>query len=154
MFADMIVGTKERLGAYRFEEADIIAFARLYDPQPFHIDPIAAARGPYGGIIASGWHTGAIYMALVIEHRKREAAVREAKGLPALAMGPSPGFTNLRWIKPVRPGDTLTYWHEVTGKRALASRPGWGMMFALNTAENQNGELVFSFEGKVMVPMG
>ena len=78
-------------------------------------------------------------------------ATNNAAHGPAV-LGPSPGFTNLRWLKPVFPGDTVSYSTTVTGKRDMASRPGWGLVFALNEGVNQDGILVFSFESKVMTP--
>lgn len=144
------VGRVVQLGSVHFTREAVISFAKKYDPQPFHLDDAAAARGPFGKLTASGWHTAAKWMQCYVA--TNQAAENETRSLgrePAL-LGPSPGFTNLRWIKPVCPGDTITYRSTVTGKRDLNSRPEWGLVFALNEGFNQWGELVFSFESKVL----
>lgn len=149
---DIEPGRVVELGSHHFTREAIIAFARQYDPQPFHLDEEAARLGPFGVLSASGWHTGAAWMkCYVAANQKAEAEMRARGGTPAV-VGPSPGFTNLRWLKPVTPGDTISYRSTVTGKRALNSRPGWGLVFSLNEGFNQKGELVFSFEGKVLTP--
>ncbi len=88
-----------------------------------------------------------------VESLKRIASERAAKGLPPRNTGPSGGFNNLKWLKPVRAGDTITYYTEFVDKRHLASRPGWGIAFSLNTGENQHGELVFLVRRIVFVPL-
>jgi acyl dehydratase len=153
MYDDMVIGTREELGSYTFTADSIIAFARQYDPQPFHLSDEEGRKSHFGGLVASGWHTGGGWMRMRVEHSKRVAAERAAKGLPPQWNGPSGGFTNLKWPKPVFPGDTITYYTEYTGKRPLASRPGWGIVFSLNTGVNQSGDLVFSIEGSVFVPL-
>jgi acyl dehydratase len=142
---DIVVGTRAGLGSYTFTEDEIIAFAREYDPQPFHIDSEAAARSVFGGIIASGWHTVAIWMKLAVAHNAKEPGGEAAPMI-------SPGFENLKWLKPVRPGMTLHYSTEVTGKRALASRPERGLVLTNNEAREADGTLVMSFTGKVFAP--
>ena len=145
-------GRVVELGSHHFTKEAIIAFAEKYDPQPFHLSEEGGRNGPLGVLSASGWHTAAGWMkCYVATNQKAEAAIRAAGGAPA-PIGPSPGFTNLRWLKPVAPGDTITYRSTVTGKRELKSRPGWGLVFSLNEGFNQKGELVFSFEGKVLTP--
>jgi len=138
------------LGSYRFTRENVLAFARKYDPQPFHLDDEAAKAGPFGSLTASGFHTGAAWMIRYVttnrEARERLAAL--GKQLPEI--GPSPGFEDMRWLKPVYPGDTISYSSRVTGKRDLASRPQWGLLFSHNEGVNQHGELVFSFQGKVL----
>lgn len=153
MYDQIVVGEREKLGSYTFTAESIVAFARRFDPQPFHLSEEEGAKTHFGGLIASGWHTGAAWMRLRVDYAERLAAERAAKGLPALEPGPSPGFANLKWLRPVRAGDTITYYTEHTSKRPLASRPGWGIAFSLNTGVNQNGEPVFSFEGSVLLPM-
>ena len=146
------VGQVVELGAHHFTEDAIIAFAKLYDPQPFHLSREGGRKGPFGVLSASGWHTGAAWMkCYVATNQAAEAKIRAAGGMPA-APGPSTGFTNLRWLKPVTPGDTISYRSTVTGKRELKSRPSWGMVFSTNEGFNQSGDLVFSFEGKVLTP--
>jgi len=139
-------GQVVELGSFAFTRENVLAYARKFDPQPFHVDDEAAAKGPFGKLTASGWHTAAAWMKCYVSTNQREAAARRN---PAPS-GPSPGFTNLKWLKPVFPGDTLHYRSTVTGKRELASRPEWGLVFSLNQGFNQNGELVFSFDGKVL----
>ncbi|MFT3987409.1 MAG: MaoC family dehydratase [Aestuariivirga sp.] len=134
------------LGSFTFTRETVLDYARKFDPQPFHVDDEAAAKGPFGKLAASGWHTAAAWMKCYVATNQREAAARDN---PAPS-GPSPGFTNLKWLKPVFPGDTIHYRSTVTGKRELASRPEWGLVFSRNEGFNQQGELVFSFDGKVL----
>ena len=150
-FDEIAIGDRRELGRYTFTAEDIKRFAQRYDPQPFHLDEEAAAGSIYGGLIASGWHTASVFMKLSVEDRVRMTAEMLARGEKPVMSGPSPGFRNLRWIKPVYADDTLTYTMEIVGKRELASRPGWGIVFARNTAVNQNGVLVFEFEGSFFV---
>lgn len=146
-FDDLVVGRREDLGSYTFTPAAIIRFARDYDPQPFHVDEAAARASHFGGLVASGWHTAACWMRSLMAHRTRMNTILAADGLQKPRLGPSPGFRNLRWLKPVRAGDTLAFATTLADKRASASRPGWGLAFSHNTGHNQHGELVFSFEG-------
>lgn len=141
---DVEIGTRRELGTYTFTEDEIIAFARKYDPQPFHIDPDAAKRSIFGGIIASGWHTAAVWMKLSIAARARETVT-------LLRAGVSPGYEDMRWLKPVRPGMTLSYSSEVAGKVELKSRPGHGIVLTRNEAHDASGALVFRFTGKGLV---
>jgi len=141
---DIETGAKQTLGRYTFTEEEIIRFARAYDPQPFHIDPQAAARSFYGGIIASGWHTVAVWMKLAVANNF--GATREGP-----KSGVSPGFEDLRWITPVRPGMTLTYSSETIDKVALKSRPQWGLVKSRNEARSEDGALLMSFIGKGFV---
>ena len=146
------VGQVVELGTHHFTREAIIAFARQYDPQPFHLSEEGGRNGPFGVLSASGWHTGAAWMkCYVAANKAAEAKMRAEGGVPA-PVGPSPGIANIRWLKPVAPGDTISYRTTVTGKRELKSRPGWGLVFAMNEGFNQKGELVFSFEGKVLTP--
>jgi acyl dehydratase len=144
------VGTVLDLGSYQFTRENVLHFAQRFDPQAFHLDDEAAARGPFGRLAASGWHTAAAWMKCYIATNQAAEAQLRAAGKPCYATRPSPGFDNLKWIKPVYPGDTITYSSTITGKRDLASRPDLGMLFSLNEGSNQNGDLVFSFEGKVL----
>lgn len=153
MYDEIVIGERQTLGSYTFTAEAIIAFARKFDPQPFHLSAEEGAKTHFGGLVASGWHTGSVWMRMRVESLKRIAAERAAQGLPPRNTGPSGGFKNLKWLKPVRAGDTITYYTEFVDKRPLASRPGWGIAFSLNTGENQHGELVFSFDGSVFVPM-
>lgn len=152
MYDDIVIGEREELGSHTFTAEAIIAFARKYDPQPFHIDEAAARRSHFGGLIASGWHTGGVWMRLRVERWKAIAAERAAQGLAPQQNGPSGGFSNLAWSKPVYAGDTVTYASEFTTKRLLTSRPGWGIVLSRNTGVNQHGDLVFAFDGSVFLP--
>ena len=144
---DIEIGARRELGDYTFTEDEIIAFARKYDPQVFHIDPITAKDSMFGGLIASGWHTAAVWMKMSLAARTRETA----GGQRTVRSGVSPGFENMKWLKPVRPGMTLTYSSEVTNKIELKSRADLGLIESLNAAHDKDGKLVFSFIGKGFV---
>jgi acyl dehydratase len=133
---DFKVGESADMGSHRFGQDEIIAFARQFDPQPFHTDPQAAAASAFGGLVASGWHTCAIGMRLMVEHY-----------IGRTVSHGSPGVDEIRWLKPVRPGDTLRYRRTVLESRASASQPGVGLVKQRWEALNQHGELVLSMEG-------
>lgn len=124
------------MGRHTFSEEEILAFGRQYDPQPFHTDPAAAQRTVFGGVIASGWQTCAVAMRLMVENYVGKT----------VSMG-SPGVENIRWLKPVRPGDTLTYTRTVTETRASMTRKGVGLVKHRYEAINQAGEVVLTMEG-------
>jgi acyl dehydratase len=143
---DVRIGARRELGDYVFTEEEIIRFGRKYDPQPFHIDPKAAKDSLFGGLIASGWHTAAVWMKLAVADRAR------GDGEPQeLRAGVSPGFEDMQWLKPVRPGVRLFFSTEVTAKRELGSRPEFGLVYTRNEARLQSGEVVFRFTGKGFV---
>lgn len=148
---DIRIGTTFELGRHTFTAQEIKTFAERFDPQAFHVDEEAAARSHFGGLVASGWHTAAMCMRFIVEQKRRENEAQAALGEPIAKTGVSPGFRELKWIKPVRAGDTITYSSEVLEARALATRPGWGLLFSRNTGTNQTGEVVFSFIGAVFV---
>ncbi|MCU4180999.1 MaoC family dehydratase [Bosea sp. BH3] len=147
-FEELEIGRRYELGSFVFTAEEIVAFARSFDPQPFHMDEAAAANSSFGRLAASGWHTAAVWMATMVSHRQRQLGA--TTGRPA-RLGPSPGFKNLRWSKPVFAGDRITYFSEIADKRESASRPQWGLFFHRNTGVNQHGEEVFSFDGCVFV---
>jgi acyl dehydratase len=147
-FEDVPLGEKITIGSYAFTEENIIAFARKYDPQPFHLDDEAAARSPYGGLIASGWHTAVIWMKLMIAHRRARVAAGEALTQTNYV---SPGVRDLRWLKPVRPGMILTYTNEATAKLDWPSRPEFGLLEGNNEARTQDGTLVYTFVNRVLI---
>ncbi|MCO5091090.1 MaoC family dehydratase [Bosea sp. (in: a-proteobacteria)] len=147
-FEEMTVGDSQELGSFVFTPDEILAFARSFDPQPFHMDEAAARASSFGRLVASGWHTAAVWMACMATQRKRQAAA--TPGRP-VRLGPSPGFRNLRWSKPVFAGDRITYRSRIVDKRESASRPQWGLLFHHNTGTNQHGEQVFSFDGCAFV---
>jgi acyl dehydratase len=146
MFDDVMLGERTELGRFTFTPDDIVAFASAFDPQRFHLDEMAAKASLFGGLCASGWHTGAVWMRLMVAHRRR---VQALMGDTMPKLGSSPGFKNLKWLKPVFAGDTISYATTTTDKRASASRPGWGLVFHHNTGINQRGETVFMFDGCV-----
>jgi acyl dehydratase len=145
-FEDVVVGEPFPLGSHSFTEAEIVRFGRLYDPQYFHVDPEAAEAGPFGGLVASGWHTACIGHRKMVDALAAEAdrlrAAGEEPGIP----GPSPGVNLVRFEAPVRPGDMLTYTLLVTDKRPSGSLPGWGLLFSTIDAVNQRGEAVYHAE--------
>jgi acyl dehydratase len=135
-FEDFRVGETDELGSHTMTEAEIVAFARKYDPQPFHVDPGAARASIYGGLIASGWHTCAIVMRLCADASERERGA---------ATG-SPGVDSCRWLQPVRPGDTLTGRTEVLDVKPSRTKP---LGFVRRRVEmlNQHGDVVLSIVG-------
>jgi len=133
-FEDIHVGSTLEFGNKTVSLEEIIKFATKFDPQPFHIDEDAANDSIYGGIIASGWHTASMTMRMMVDHM--------IKGRAGLG---SPGVDNLRWFKPVRPGDTLRARSEVLSKRQSKSRPEMGTVFGVTQVFNQHDEMVMSF---------
>ncbi|MGH6873442.1 MAG: MaoC family dehydratase [Aestuariivirgaceae bacterium] len=150
---DINIGSEEALGTYQFTRDAILAFAKRFDPQPFHLDDEAARQSHFGALCASGWHTAAAWMKCYVAFNQHHRRQRLAGGETVPAIGPSPGFENLRWPKAVYPGDVIAYRCLMTDKRRLKSRPGWGLLTSTNSGINQNGECVLSFEGKVLVEM-
>ena len=148
---DIRVGDKTALGSHTFTAKEIKTFAQAFDPQPFHLDEVAAARSHFGGLVASGWHTGSVCIRLIVQNRMRQEEAMRARGEPVGRTGPSPGFRELKWIRPVYAGDTITFASEVIEARPVESRPDKGLVFARNTGTNQAGELVFSFISALFV---
>jgi acyl dehydratase len=149
---DYRIGDKRELGSHTFTAEEIKLFAAQFDPQPFHLSEEAGKASLFGGLAASGWHTTAVYMKVLVAdmNRQREAAL--ARGESIVASGPSPGFTNLKWPRPVLAGDTISYTLEVIDLRASASRPQWGIVLGRAEGFNQRGEQVLTFENSVFVP--
>lgn len=150
-YEDLEIGRCENIGTYRFTAENIVAYARRYDPQPFHVSEEAAQKSHFGHLCASGWHTGAAWMGCFARfHHHLEATGTPRRGRwPAL--GPSPGFENLRWLRPVYVGDEVTYTATVASKRVLATRPDFGLATFEVEGRNQDGIPVFTFLGKVLV---
>jgi acyl dehydratase len=138
-FEDFYPGQVIELGQRMVSEQEIVAFAREFDPQPFHVDREAAAASIYGGVIASGWHTCSMMMRLVVDGLMCTAS----------SMG-SPGLDSVRWLQPVRAGDTLTVRYLTTQVKASASRPDRGVVWSKWVATNQRGEDVCTVEGMGM----
>ena len=138
-FEDFEVGSRRELGSYLVTEEEILAFARQYDPQPFHVDKEAAAKSIYGGLISSGWMTCSIMMRLLVLSTTGKSA----------SMG-SPGVDEIRWLKPVYAGDTLTAVLKVLDTRPSQSKPDRGVVHTQWEATNQHGELVCTVKGMGM----
>jgi acyl dehydratase len=150
-FEDLKVGDRFEVGKHTFTADNIKGFAARFDPQLFHVDEEAGKRSHFGALCASGWHTASVWMRLMIEHNRREDDERRARGEPVAVFGPSPGFRDLKWLKPVYVGDTVTYVSEVVDLRPSRSRPEWGLMSIRNTGSNQDGEPVISFVSTTFV---
>jgi len=150
-FEDIAAGERMEFGQHTFTADEIKAFARNFDPQPFHLDEDAASRSIYGALCASGWQTAAMWMRLMVDYQRREDDARRARGEPVAELGPSPGFCELKWLKPVYAGDTISYSTEVIETRPSNSRPGWGLMSIRNSGVNQKGEPVISFVSTAFV---
>jgi acyl dehydratase len=134
-FEDLVVGTKSAFGNYHVTREEVIEFAQKYDPQPFHLDDEAAAKTHFGRLAASGWHTTAMTMAMVV------ANILDTK---QAGLG-SPGIDELRWLKPVYPGDTLRCETELLEKRQSVSKPEMGSFRSRLTVFNQDDVAVMSF---------
>jgi acyl dehydratase len=134
-FEDFRPGAVYEFGAIAVNEAEILDFARRFDPQPMHLDPAAAARGEFNGLIASGWHTAGLMMRLLAEHF-----------LPGEASLASPGLDELRWQHPVRPGDVLSLRVTVLEAARSRSRPDRGLVKSLVEVLNQQGTVVMSLK--------
>ncbi len=134
-FEDYTVGVKQEVGSVSISEADIIEFANKYDPQDFHTDPEKAASGPFGGLIASGWHTISVVMRLLVDRYLDNAS----------SLG-SPGIDELRWMAPVRPGDVLTVQAEVVNARRSSSKPDRGLIHTNVEVSNQDGIMVMTMK--------
>lgn len=143
-FEDLRVGIRTEVGSHTFTAEEIKAFAREFDPQPFHLDDGAAARSHFGALCASGWHTAAMCLRHVVLARHREQAERRRRGEPVAKTGPSPGLRDVKWPRPVYVGDTITFAQEIVELRMVASRPEVGLRIARHTGTNQRGELVYS----------
>lgn len=130
-FEDYAVGATNECGSVSVDQASIVAFAKEFDPQPFHADPEAAAAGPFGGLIASGWHTAALVMRLLVDNY-----------LSAEASLGSPGLDEIRWPYPVRPDDTLRVRATVVESRRSLSKPDRGIIKTMVEAVNQDGRTV------------
>jgi acyl dehydratase len=134
---DFAIGDEAVHGTYEVGEEEIVRFAREFDPQPFHVDAAAAAASPFGGLIASGWHTAAIYMGLFVR----------SELLASASLG-SPGVENLRWLAPVRPGDVLTGRSRVVEARPSETNPSRGTIVGEHELVNQRGEIVFQMRAR------
>jgi acyl dehydratase len=140
---DFVVGQTFITGKVRVDKEQIFAFAKQFDPQPFHLDEQAARKSPFQGLAASGWHTAAMTMRLMVD-----GEFKPAGGILGV------GFEELSWPRAVRPGDELHAVSEVLEVRASKSRPDRGLIRVRTTTFNQNGEPVMIFTGNLLVPRG
>ncbi|WP_181141541.1 MaoC family dehydratase [Ciceribacter selenitireducens] len=143
-------GHKVETGSKLFTAEDIIRFAEKFDPQPFHTDAEAAKSYVFGALCASGWHTCAGWMRCFIDFWGTEIRRLKTEGIAPPKLGPSPGFEQLQWLKPVYAGDTITYSLTSLESRPLASRPGLMLNIGLGEGVNQNGETVLRFRTKIL----
>jgi acyl dehydratase len=151
-FEDLVVGQRREVGSFTFTAEDIKRFATQFDPQRFHLDEEVGRNSLFGGLAASGWHVGSVCMKLLVADGQRQAKEAAARGEKVAVWGPSPGFRELRWIKPVLAGDTIAYASEIESLRTSEKRPEWGILQARNTGTNQRGEPVFSLLATAFVP--
>jgi acyl dehydratase len=140
-YEDLEIGTKQSFGRYEVTREEVIEFAKKYDPQAFHLDDDAAARTHFGRLSASGWHTCAMTMAMMVENMK---------GVKQAGLG-SPGIDNLQWKKPVYPGDTLRVESEVMSKRRSQSRREMGLFKSRAQIFNQNDEIVLEMTSNGLI---
>jgi acyl dehydratase len=151
-FEELEIGRRRELGSFTFTAENIKKFAAQFDPQRFHLDEEEGRKSLFGGLAASGWHVGSVCMKLLVANGQRQIQEAIARGEKIAVWGPSPGFRDLRWLKPVLAGDTITYATEVASKRTSEKRPEWGIVEARNTGTNQRGELAFSLLATAFVP--
>jgi acyl dehydratase len=138
---DFAAGQTFKTGRHRVDKEQIFAFARQFDPQPFHTDEEAARQSPFGGLAASGWHTAGMTMRLMLD-----GEFKPAGGILGV------GFDDLSWPRPVRPGDELHAISEILDVRPSKSKPDRGMIRVRTTTFNQNNEPVMVFTGNLLVP--
>ena len=140
-FEDIVVGQTDAFGSYDVTKDEVIEFASKYDPQPFHLNEEFAKQSVFGGLCASGWHTGSMMMRMMVDHMMDQ-------GLAGLG---SPGVDHIGWKKPVFPGDTLSLESEIIDKRDSKSRPTLGLVKSRYKVLNQDGDVVMTMEGNVMI---
>lgn len=138
---DMDVGVDREFGTYHVTREEVLEFAQKYDPQPFHLSDEAAAKTHFGRIAASGWHTAAMTMRVIVDALTRE---------PQAGLG-SPGVDDLRWLRPVYPGDTLTMRGTIVDKTPSRSKPELGTIRTRTTVTNQDGVDVMTFTSIVLM---
>ncbi len=140
-YEDIQINVVQKYGSYEVTREEVIDFASKYDPQAFHLDEEAAAKTHFGRLSASGWHSAAMMMRMMVDHMN----ANKQAGLG------SPGVENLRWIKPVYPGDTLHCEHVTVEKRRSESRPEMGIMKGVVTVFNQHDEKVMTMESTGLI---
>jgi acyl dehydratase len=143
-------GTRLELGSVTFTAEDIVRFARKFDPQPFHVDAEAAKDYVFGALCASGWHTCANWMKSFIAFWARETKRLKTEDIAPPKLGPSPGFSELQWLKPVYAGDTITFFMTPLESRTVQGRHRYILNSALSEGVNQNGETVLRFKSNLI----
>lgn len=151
-FEHVEIGRRVNLGAHRFTAEEIQRYATRFDPHRFHLEQSAAECTPFGNLCASGWHTAAVCARLMALAYRRQAEALRGAGRPVPRLGPSPGFRELRWLRPVHAGDVIAFSSEVVDKRA-AGPPGFGTVAVRNVGTNQRGEVAISFLADITVEM-
>ena len=151
-FEDMEIGVRREVGSFTFTAEQIKKFAAQFDPQAFHLDEEAGRKSLFGGLAASGWHVGSVCMKLMVADGQRMSKEAAARGEEVPVWGPSPGFRELRWIKPVLAGDTISFSGVIESKRTSEKRPEWGILQSRMTGINQRGEQVYSLLATAFVP--
>ncbi|MDR6377745.1 MaoC family dehydratase [Paraburkholderia caledonica] len=138
-YEDMTVGSTIEIGKHTFTRDEIVEFAEKFDPQPFHLNEAAAEKSPFRGLVASGWHTCSVMMGMLVRNALADST----------SMG-SPGIDEIRWLKPVRVGDTITMTNSVLDKRISESKPDRGIVSTQWAGINQHGETVVTVRSKGM----
>ena len=138
-FEDVLIGQTHRFGRYEVTAEEIVEFARQFDPQPFHLDAEAAKQSMFGGLIASGWHTGAMFIRMINDH-----------AIPGVATTGAIGFDDLKWLRPVRPGDILSVESRVKDKVDAPSRHGTGIVKIESRVLDQRDETVMTLTSLVL----
>lgn len=151
-FEDMEIGVRREVGSFTFTAEAIKKFAAQFDPQAFHLDEEAGRKSLFGGLAASGWHVGSVCMKLMVADSQRLMREAAARGEEIAVWGPSPGFRDLRWIKPVLAGDTISFSSVIESKRTSEKRPEWGILQSRTSGVNQRGEPVYSLLATAFVP--
>lgn len=152
-YEDMEIGARREIGAYIFTAEAIKKFAGKYDPQRFHLDEEEGRQSLFGGLAASGWHVGSVCMKMLVADGQRRVKEALARGEKVAVWGPSPGFRDLRWLRPVLAGDTISFFTAIESKRTSESRPGWGIVQTATGGVNQRGEQVYSIRATAFVPL-
>ena len=152
-YEDLEIGVRRDIGADTFSAEAIKKFAAKYDPQRFHLDEEEGRKSLFGGLAASGWHVGSVCMKMLVADGQRRMKEAHARGEKVASWGPSPGFRDLRWIRPVLAGDTISFSTGIESMRISESRPGWGIAQTLTVGVNQRGEEVYSVKATAFLPL-
>jgi acyl dehydratase len=145
-FDDFEIGALTDLGQHHFAADAIIGFGQTFDPQPFHVSEVAGKASLFGGLAASGWQTAAIWQSLLARHEADTRLKAVETGMPQPPDTLTPGASDVRWLKPVLSGDTISYRVTIKEKTLSEANPGWGVVVARGEGFNQRGELVFHLD--------